>query len=783
MLSSWKKWFSKQSLTFRLSISILTSVFVCGVGLLFFTAQYYLPQVKQRLDDFANFRLQSEIKNISAVVNETQDAALTVKNTLKELNTTDVTLFRHLLQSALKTLNYDESDTAHAWIYVFPDGNVKSGTLYSARIDNSKFEFSERKVDDFYKIYPWFKKVPKEEKFFWSEPYFDEDIDSKHWVASNLLPFKFKDSDEFNGLVAISVDLEELKGEINNGTDKKYGESLLISNDGLYVSHPNPDIELKKTIYDLAKMYNLPELNVAGFKLKDGISGKIEMKESSVYGKPVIFFYAPVPDLNWGMCLVFSQEKFFLPFKEFHIKAACAMLLFLLVLFVFISWICHRSTKPLLDLSKIALQYGDGDFSAPLPESNAEDEIGVMTKAFHKMRDSLLKHIEMVKEAATDAQRNQSELEIAKSIQQSALPVNFPCHGVFEVCAYMKPARHVGGDFYDFFFIGEDKFAVLVADVSGKGIPAALYMMTAKALIKNTAKSGMGVAKVFTLVNDELCSGNPSTMFVTAFLAVLNLKTGVLEYVNAGHNPPFLFDENGYHIMDVKRNMVLGGLEGIQYVSEKIQLKKGQRIFLYTDGVSEAQNKAGEFFGEERLSRSLEQDMQSTKHTISLVQKAVYDFAGGAEQSDDITMLELLYCGLEEDLLVVKAEVSETAKVLQVVEEDMISKKVSPEGQSKIMVACEEIFSNIAQYAYKDGGMVRIRSTVAYGKYLLRFMDNGVAYNPLEKEDPDINTAAEERDIGGLGIFIVKQMMNEVNYERIAEQNILTVGVKLNPEA
>jgi len=779
MFSSWKKWFSKQSLTFRLSISILTSVFICGVGLLFFTAQYYLPQVRQRLDDFANFKLQNEIKNISLIVNETQDATLTIKNTLKELQTTDVTLFRHLLQSALKTLTYDESDTSHAWIYVFPDGDVRTGILYAARMNNGEFEFSEQKVDDFYRLYPWFKKVPKEEKFFWSEPYIDKDLDDKHWVASNLLPFKFAGSDEFNGLVAVSIDLKELKTEINNNEDEKYGQTLLISHDGLYVSHPNPDIELKKTIYDLAKEYNLPELNVAGFKLKDGVSGNISMKGSSVYGKPVIFFYAPVPDLNWGVCLVSSQDEFFLPFKEFHIKAVGAMLLFLLVLFIVISWICHRSTKPLLDLSKIALQYGNGDFSAELPINDSADEIGVMTKAFHKMRDNLLSHIEMVKKAAIDAQKNQSELEIAKNIQQSALPVDFPCHGVFEVYASMKPARHVGGDFYDFFFIGEDKFAVLVADVSGKGIPAALYMMTAKALIKNTAKSGMDTAQVFYLVNNDLCSGNQTNMFVTAFLAVLDLKTGVLEYVNAGHNPPFLLDEGGYNMMDVKRNMVLGGLENVPYVSEKLQMKKGQRIFLYTDGVSEAQNKDGEFFGEERLRQSLEQDMQSARHTLSLVQKAVDDFVDGAEQSDDITMLELLYCGLEEDLLVVKAEISETAKVLQAVEADMESKNVSFEGQSKIMVACEEIFSNIAQYAYKDGGMVRIRSTVAYGKYLLRFIDNGTPYNPLEKEDPDISTSAEERDIGGLGIFIVKQTMNEVNYERIADQNILTVGVKL----
>ena len=574
MLSWWKKWFSRQSLTFRLSISILTSVFICGVGLLFFTARYYLPQVRQRIDDLARFKLQNEIKNITAVVSETQDANLTIKNTLKELKTTDVTLFRHLLQSALQTLNYDESDTAHAWIYVFPDGNVKTGTLYSGKIDNGEFVFNERRVEDFYAIYPWFRKVPKEEKFFWSEPYLDED--GKHWVASNLLPFKFSGSDEYNGLAAVSVDLKKLKNEINNQETDKYGISLLISHDGLYVSHPNPDIELKKTIFDLAKMYGLQELNIVGFKLRDGVSGNIQMKNSSVFGRPVIFFYAPIPDLDWGMCIVFSQNDFFLPFKEFHIKAIGAMLAFLLILFIFISLICHRSTKPLLDLSKIALEYGNGNFEAVLPDNKTNDEIGIMTRAFHKMRDNLLSHIEMVKKAAVDAQKNQSELEIARSIQQSALPIDFPSHGVFEVCAFMKPARHVGGDFYDFFFIGEDKFAVLVADVSGKGIPAALYMMTAKALIKNTAKSDIEVSKVFTLVNNELCNGNMATMFVTAFLAVLNLKTGVLEYVNAGHNPPFIFDENGYHMMEVKRNMVLGGLENVTYVSEKLQMKKGQ---------------------------------------------------------------------------------------------------------------------------------------------------------------------------------------------------------------
>ena len=775
-----KRWFAKKTLTFRLSISILTSVFICGIGLLFFAAQYYSPLIKDRLNNFARFRLANEVKNVTAVVLETQDAAMTIKNTLKELNTTDVVLFKHLLQSALKTLNYDESDTAQVWIYVFPDGNVKTGVLYSGTITDGKFVFKEKKVEDFYKIYPWFTKVPKKEEFFWSEPYIDEEMENKPWVATNLLPFKFSGSDEYNGLVAVSMDLSQLKSEINNHDTDKFGRSLLLSRDGLYISHPDSSIELKKTIYDLAREYKLPELNVVGFKLKDGVSGSMKMPASSVYGEPVIFFYAPIPDLDWGMCLVFSQEYFYLPFKEFHIKALAAMLIYLLILFIFIARVCHRSTKPLLDLSKIALQYGNGDFSASLPESKSDDEIGVMTSAFHRMRDNLLEHIEMVKEAASEAQKNLSELEIARNIQQSALPVDFPSHSTFEICAYMRPARHIGGDFYDFFFIGKDKFAVVVADVSGKGIPAALYMMTAKALIKNIAKSDMPISRVFTLVNNELCKGNQTNMFVTAFLAVLNLKTGVLEYVNAGHNPPFYFQGSTYEMLNVERNMILGGLEDMQYKSEQVQMQKGDRLFLYTDGVTEAQNISKEFYGENRLHDELEHDMQSPRHTIALIKQSIADFAGEAEQSDDITMLELVYCGLEEDLLVIKADISSIKEVLAKVSQDMLDKNVSMESQNKIMIACEEIFSNIAQYAYKEGeGLVRIRSTVVNDKYLLRFIDNGVPYNPLQKDEPDIEADIDERDIGGLGIFIVKKMMHEVNYERVDNQNILTVGIEL----
>lgn len=783
MFPGLKAWFSRLSLTIRLNVSILTGVFVCCIGLLFFISHYYLPQIRQRIDDFARFKLQNEIEHVTAPVWATQDAVLTVKNTLKELKTSDVDFFNYLLQSTLKTLSYfeyGEPGSLRAWIYVFPKDNVKIGTLYTGTLDNNNYEFKKQEIKDFYKVYPWFKNVPEKEEFYWSEPYLEERNGKEAWVSADVLPFKFSGSDKYNGLVGVSSDLQNLKQKINKNKYRKFGRTVIFASNGLYVMHPDPDIELKKTVYEVAAAKDLPELKEIGRQMSEGSSGIFKTDVSSVYDDSAISFCSPVPELHWGICLVFTQKEFFMPFKEFHAKALATMFVFLLVLSVFIAWICHRSTKPLLDLSKIALQYGSGDFSAQLPESTSGDEIGVMTNAFHKMRDDLLDHIEMVKEAAADVQKNRSELEIAEDIQQSALPVDFPHNGAFEVYASMKAARQVGGDFYDFFFIGEDKFAVLVADVSGKGIPAALYMMTAKALIKNTAKYGMGISKVFVAVNNELCSGNHNNMFVTAFLAVLNLKTGVLEYVNAGHNPPCYRSADGYKLMDVNHNMVLGGLKDMQYAAQKIQMKKGDRIFLYTDGVTEAENKNGEFYGERRLLNVLDRELQSPKNTVLSVERDLSEFTKDAEQSDDITMLELLYCKDDGSLITAEAEVSSIDKVLKAVRADMKSKHLDDRLQNRVITATEEIFSNIAQYAYDNGGTVHINSELAQGEYILRFSDNGRPYNPLENVIPDTKAGIDERGIGGLGIFIVRNMVSRLEYERTGGRNVLTLAVNLN---
>lgn len=246
-----------------------------------------------------------------------------------------------------------------------------------------------------------------------------------------------------------------------------------------------------------------------------------------------------------------------------------------------------------------------------------------------------------------------AELNVATHIQSSMLPCTFPAfpdRSEFDIYATMKPARKVGGDFYDFFLIDGDHFAVVIADVSGKGIPAALFMMTAKTLIKNQAQLNISPANVFTSANEQLCENNEAGMFVTAFMGVLEISTGRFTYVNAGHNPPLIKKSGGqFYWLKTRLGFVLGGMEGIHYRQEELIFEKNDIFFSYTDGVTEALNYEENLYGNLRLLSTLNQsnaDIIGLHNLLDFIQADIEYFSDGAEQADDITMLVLKYMGV-----------------------------------------------------------------------------------------------------------------------------------------
>ena len=398
------------------------------------------------------------------------------------------------------------------------------------------------------------------------------------------------------------------------------------------------------------------------------------------------------------------------------------------------------------------------------------------------------KIIEKQAEITKANERTETELNLASSIQKNMLPSIFPPfpeHKEIDIYATMIPAKKVGGDFYDMFLIDENHLAVCMADVSGKGVPASLIMMISKILIKNVSKIDMDVEKTFTRVNKMLCDGNETGLFITSWFGILDLKTGIIEFVNAGHNPPLLFSQKTkkFDFIRTKPNLVLAGMEETIYKKEKIQIEKGDRLFLYTDGVVEANNINNELYSEERLQEFLNNHLDlNVEETINAVKNDIDNFAKGAVQFDDITMLELLY--KEEDSKKItrefKANKKELSEVENFVRETLEKQKCNKKVINQIRLAIEEIFINIANYAYKDKeGTCSLTIQVDNNNYSFIFEDEGIPFNPLEKENPDISLSASKREIGGLGIFITKKIMDDINYKYENNKNILTILKKI----
>lgn len=381
------------------------------------------------------------------------------------------------------------------------------------------------------------------------------------------------------------------------------------------------------------------------------------------------------------------------------------------------------------------------------------------------------------------AARIDKELEFAKKIQHDALPSVFPPYPNrkdFNIYASMDTAKEVGGDFYDFYLLGENQLAFLIADVSGKGIPAAMFMMTAKTLIKGFAETGIEVNEVFTRANAKLCEGNDADMFVTAWMGILDLQTGVLSYANAGHNPPLIKHGNGaFEYLKSKPNFILAGMEGIKYKKYELYLEPGDVIYLYTDGVTEAQNKDECLFGEAALLESLNESRDKDVTEMCRKVKAdVETFTGEAEQFDDITMLCVKFNGMESGASITMEPSLETVpKAAEFVEEQLTKTGVPVKILNKLLIATDEIYSNIVRYSGAD--WVKIQCVDDEENVKLVFSDNGKPYNPLETEEPDITATAEEREIGGLGIFMVRRMMDSTDYMYMNEQNILTLVMNI----
>ena len=496
----------------------------------------------------------------------------------------------------------------------------------------------------------------------------------------------------------------------------------------------------------------------------------------TIGNKPCYCIYSKVN--NFVVLVAMTEEEVF-----FTKKASVYMLafmetivfaIFFATIFVLVKVLVVKNIRKInTSLSQIT----DGDLNVTVDVRDNEE--------FASLSDDINSTVTTLKHYIDEAAaRFDKDLEIAKQIQQSALPSVFPPYPNrkdFSIYASMNAAKEVGGDFYDFYLVDENHLAFVVADVSGKGIPGAMFMMTSKTLIKSFAESGLPVHEVLTNVNTQLCQNNEAGMFVTAWMGILDLQTGLIKFANAGHNPPLVKHKDGsYEFLKGKVNFVLAGMDMVKYKEQELQLQPGDEIYLYTDGVTEAHNSNKELFGENRLLESLNSTKgMSVEDICKKVKEDVDAFVCDAEQFDDITMLCVQLNEIDSyNGITVVPSMETVPQVAEFMETEMEKFEISPKISMKMLIAIDEIYSNIVRYSGATEAIVSIKKSDNTLK--LQFKDNGKPYNPLDSKEPDIIASAEDRSIGGLGIFMVKKMLDKVEYKYVDNYNILTLTKNLD---
>lgn len=496
----------------------------------------------------------------------------------------------------------------------------------------------------------WYQ-IPKETLApYWTEPYFDEG-GGGIMMSTYSVPFYEKASGpkKFKGVATADISLEWLRGIISSIKILDTGYAFLISKNGAIVTHPMGEMIMNETIFSIAASGEDRALRDIGRKMVKGESG-FAISNSILTGKRCWMYYAPVPSTGWSLAVLFPQDELLADIRELRDISALGGIVGVALLLLVVIFISRSIARPIRAMARSAEVIATGNLDAPLPEIESNDEVGKLTEAFRYMSRSLKEYIERLTETVAARERMQSELGIARKIQMSILPKKFPpptdAKSV-DMFAMINPAKEVGGDFYDFHYIDDERMCFVVGDVSGKGVPASLFMAVTKTFLKATASREDSPEKVLAIVNRELSSNEGQSLFVTIFFGIINIRTGEILYTNGGHNNPIVVKKNGEpSFVHPIGGMVIGLMDDADFETGKFVLDPGELLFLYTDGVTEAMNEKREQYSEERLKSILKRSGGlNCRETIESVFADVKSFAGKAPQSDDITMLAIRRIG------------------------------------------------------------------------------------------------------------------------------------------
>ncbi len=626
----------KATLSTRLIVWVGVPATLLFALVLWFSAQRALKKVIAQTQTSA----QATARYHAARLDRTLSAAAKIPALHGDVMESGAIQTREQLESYLRSVVESNRDIYGSCIVFRPYGFDETVNGYGPYFYHGAkgLEFVQLADADYnYFQWEWYRQPRDLGEALWTEPYFD-DGGGNVLMTTRTVPFRREGL--FWGVATIDIALDQLVAETGRIPLGKGGYAFIVSKKGRFVAFPDDAKVMKASIQDTD-----PELALLMVGGEDGFRSA----RDPLRGQPAWIAFAPAQNGGFSLALVYPRAEVLASAFDLQKELLAVGLVGLLGLFVALVLVARSISKPITQLAAAAQQVAQGDLEQRLSVESPTIEVANLTNAFNKMTRDLQMRMQELRYTTTVKERYEGELNAARSIQMSLVPKKFPPfpeRPEFDVHALLRPAREIGGDFYDFYFLDPDRLCFLIGDVSGKGIPAALFMAVTKTLLKASSSGAPPIAQMMADVNDELCEQTDSGMFVSLLFAVLDVKTGALDFCNAGHPSPFLLSAKGVEPLDGTKNVALGALGGLAYEASSAQLAPGDALFLYTDGVTEALADGEHFYGPARLQITLKDVLALPVEKITRgVVSDVRAFCGDREQSDDISVVAMRWHG------------------------------------------------------------------------------------------------------------------------------------------
>lgn len=622
-----------RSLAKRLSRRVLQfTVLIFVIVLILFTVISDVTSL-QESKKFAAKSLEKNIMDIRAVLNSVESSTKTISAMADKVS--DKRLAAESLMKLLAETNEHINSCAIAFSpealgglnlrYVTMASKDSAGNIITHVLDNADYD---------YMTMDWYQIPKLLGESYWNDPAFEEGSD--RMITTYSMPIYSGDGD-FIGVIRSDINLEWLTEVANNSKPFESAFTIVIGKNGSFITHVDKSKILNETIFSDAFERNSDTAVEESIKVMNGESGfsKMRMGNDLYYS-----VYAPIPN-GWRIAGLCSYIDFYRNSVNIEIFFTLIAILSLVILYFTTKKMISRQIQPITEFTYSAMNMSRGNFNASIPDAKTQDEIGNLRSSLSYLQKTINQYIFQLRDATSRKERIESELQIASAIQMSMLPHQFVVGNDVDLFASLTPAKEVGGDLYDFKRIGNILYFA-IGDVSGKGVPAALFMAITRSSSNFTSGMSLKTSEMVSMINNTFADGNETGMFVTLFIAKINLDTMEMEYCNGGHNPIIIISPDGKaKFLKAKPNIAVGLFPGFEYESESLILEKGCRILAYTDGVSEAETADKDQYGDDRLlefANNIPADI-SSKGLVAGLLDSVRGFTKGNEQNDDITIL------------------------------------------------------------------------------------------------------------------------------------------------